>query len=242
MDSTNGCHVSDSHLHGSFIPVRLQGQEKLHFSKQLCTEYGYTGDDGMDECLLLRHKDLQVEDSQAFGYREMQCTESNKHKGIYTRSLGHCIGILAVALGLNRQVYKFALMHEDYSSPRGSVTSIYNQSFKAEMDKVSKIKFFLAGGNGGNKFTEDRFNIHTLEINSLKEEHPEKIELCFSAQCRDSTNDIYERNLTHLFYSFVDSSSYLWLLQDSEGQRTIETFCVSGLEIPNAALQEHLLL
>lgn len=212
--------------------VRLKGQEQCHFAGLKCTEYGYTGDDSEDYCIL-KNKGRHVipNNKQAFGYQEISL-DSLTHQLIYTLRLGPCIAILMVGVGKDGEAKKAALMHEDYSEPRNCVTDMYNQSFKDDLKNLSKIHVFLIGGNGGNQLTKARFKIHQSEISVLSEQSDGLLHLSLSTDDLDSPNDQFERDESNVFFSSMESSTYLWILQHNWVQMTsLKVTCVTGPEV-----------
>jgi hypothetical protein len=127
-------------------------------------------------------------------------------------------------------------MHEDYSSPKFSVTEMFKNSFESHLKDLNNIKFFLIGGNGGTTYTTNRFDIHKSEINELIKNHPGQIDLCFSTDARQSANEKYEWDTTNVFFSVVASSSYLWILHKSSIGNSLEVICVAGIELSNEML------
>lgn len=213
--------------------VRLQGQEKYHFSGIKCTKFGeYTGDDGKNFCILKSTSyNAFPNRTQEFGYQEISLDPLTPQL-IYTLGIGTCIAILVVGVGSDGEAKKAALMHEDYSLPEFSVTNMFNHSFKDELKNFSKINFFLIGGNGGNEFTRERFNIHKSEINGLNEKYNDLINLCLSTDDLDSPNDLFQGNESKVFFSSIESSTYLWILhRDNFKKYSMKVTCVTGPEL-----------
>lgn len=227
--------------------VRLQGQEKCHFEGIKCTKFGgYTGDDIEGYCIL-KNKSFTVfpNSTQKFGYHEISL-DLLSPKLIYTLGLGPCIAILMVGVGRKGEAKKAALMHEDYSSPKNSVTDMFNHSVKDELKDFSQIKFFLIGGNGGNEPTKKRFDIHKSEICELSKRYDHLINLNFSSDDLDSPNDQFRKVESNVFFSSLESSTYLWILQHNGFQiKSLKVTCVTGPELSDEKLdtyyREHIL-
>lgn len=232
----------------AFLKVRLKGQEIHHFYGRKCTAvdpdpnspHNYTGDDGLNVCILENPTPTAVlqqpSSVQKYGYREIS-TDKLGPQGIYTLGLGPCIAILLIGVAKDGQAKKAALMHEDYTTPEFSVTDMFENSFKCDLENLSKIKCYLLGGNGGEAYTTNRFHIHQSEIQQLHEKCPAKIDLCFNAYERGSPQDKNAWDLTHVFFSTVNSSSYLWISQEpSCGKKNLETIQVAGAAIPDESL------
>ena len=215
-----------------FKKVRLKGQEKCHFANQKCTDLGYTDDYDKGFCILENKSSAVIPPStQKYGYHEITLNSLNP-QGIYTLRLGLCIAILMVGIGSDGNAKKAALMHEDYSSPKLSVTDMFNNSFKEDLKNFSKINFFLIGGNGGNALTTERFSIHKSEINQLGGQYKDRINLCLSTDDLDSPNDQFQWDESNVFFSSVENSTYLWILQrNSFQQHSLEVTCVTGPEL-----------
>lgn len=212
--------------------VRLKGQEKCHFAGEKCTEFGFTGDNGQDFCILENKiSDVLPNTTQKYGYHELSIDQLNP-KLIYTLKLASCIGILMVGIGKDGQAKKAALMHEDYGSPENSVTDMFNNSFKDEVKNFSKINLFLIGGNGGEELTTKRFNIHKSEISQLSEQYNNLINLCFSSDSLNSTSDQFMWYQSNVFLSSIESSTYLWTINANPSPKlNLEAVCVAGPEL-----------
>ena len=228
--------LQQSSLHGSFLPVRLKGQEKLHFYGTKCTSNGYTGDDGYPFCILERDSRNSETyslpfraTSQQFGYQEISLGLVEP-QAIYTLMLGPCIAILMI--GIRRDgILKACLMHEDYSEPEGSVTSMFEHSFQSDLKEFNELRIFLIGGNGGEKYTKNRFNIHRSEISNLQDKYRDLINFSLSTDKLNSINVQFEWDCTNVFFTSVESSTYLWILQSSPSGCCVEKICVSGAEL-----------
>ncbi len=136
---------------------------------------------------------------------------------------------------------KAILMHEDYSDPVGCVTKMFDYSFKSEVENLKEIKFFLSGGNGGEEYTTKRFEIHKSEILELNNKYQDLINLCQSSDELDSVKEQFEWNESNVFFSTIESTSYLWILHQNmlPKNRTLcglEVICVNGVELGNEKL------
>lgn len=216
--------------------VRLKGQEKYHFKNKLCTKHGYT--DYLDKkgCILKDpHYEARALPTQKYGYHEISLDQASP-KLLYTLWLGPCIGILAVGIGKDGEAKKVALMHEDYSCPQGSVTDIFDHSFKENLKDFSQIAFYLIGGNGGEEYTQKRYRTHKSEIEELKNQHEGLVQLVSSSDELDSTNIKYRSHLSNVFFSTIENSTYLWIEhRDGKGgleeKKTLSVMHISGPEL-----------
>lgn len=239
------------------LPVRLKGQEILHFNGRKCTDTYHTGDDGLSDpiytgddgdpiCILDKFERGSVDtkslhplpfslhalpfhQTSQYGYREMSFNLLEPQV-LYTLMLQPCIAILMVGIKSNGTV-KAALMHEDYSSAENSVTNMFKHSFQSELKDFNKLKIFLIGGNGGEEYTRNRFTIHRSEISQLQEQHGGLINFNLSTDSLDSPNDQFKWDQSNVFFTSLESSSYLWILQSSELGCSVERICVSGPEL-----------
>lgn len=198
------------------VRVRLKGQEILHFHDLKCTSQGYY-DDHYDHCCL--DDSPNVKDStQDLGYHEISAANINSPKSIYTLGLGPCIGILIVGMGLDGLPKKAALMHEDYSTVEGSVSDIFERSFKSDLSDYSALKVFLIGGNDGSEETIKRFNIHESEIRKLDETH-HKLAVDLVINTKHEVLEDYQNKknflnlVTDLYFEFREKSSNLLIIR-----------------------------
>jgi len=205
------------------VRVRLKGQEKLHFHDRPCTLMGYY-DDFDDHCILEDSLNTKTP-AQEYGYQEVDFNLVEP-KMLYTLGLGPCIGILMVGIRSDGSALA-TLMHEDYSEPEGSVTDMFDHSFKTQ--EFKEIKCFLIGGNGGEDLTRKRFDIHKAEILELKRQHGDLIDLVRNSNESDSTNDKYMRDESHVFLASIESSLYLFILHENQEKNiTVESVCING--------------
>lgn len=222
-------HQQESSLDFQALRVRLKGQEVLHFQGQRCTSASYKDDDGTSFCILDNvspHTLSFQQPSQRYGYQEISFNPL-KSEALYTLRLGPCIAILMVGCRGDGTV-KAALMHEDYSRPENSVTDMFTHSFQSELKDFKEIKIFLVGGNGGGAYTRNRFACHRSEISQLHIQYGNLITFNLSTDNLDSPDDLYQWDESNVFFTSIESSFYLWILQSSPSRCSAETICIGG--------------